>query len=917
VKWVATRLFDLRQGEWSLAARAFATLLLLIAAHTTLETARDAIFLARLPARDLNFVYVALAGLTLLTTAISIRLAIRFGRRNALICTLAVAAYACMLLYFTTQTRWTALALYVFSGLEGSLLTLQFWLLASQLFTVAQGRRLFGPIGAGGVLGSALGAAGAAMWLRFVPVTALLPVTAALFLGGALLLTTFENEDDGEPSMVAAPTADVHLSTLFRDHPLVGRIAGIVALGTSAVLVVDFLFKSTVARHVAPAALGPFFARYYAVTNAVSLLVQVLVAGPVIRRLGVAGAAAILPVLLLGGSATALLGGGVFAVVLALKAVDGGLRYSLNRVAIELLFLPLPSPLRERAKGFIDSVLSRAVQALTAVGLYALASRGHMRASGWALIIVVLCGGWTALTLGLQRSYLDLFRRMLAGGRLRPDDSIAELDVRSAEALVESMASQDPRTVIAAMVVLEQHEHVRLIPALILYHDDEAVLSHALRLFAQSERTDWIPLATRLLSHDSERVRVAAVGALARKGQSQALESAREDPSPLVHAYYAFCMARREASGEDLVRHPLVSSLLASSGAQGAERLRGLLAAACDTPDDATIDLLVTLARHPQIANDEDAVIQLASAIRALPSPRFIETCIARLAVRAGREAMVDALVAIGDPAFEALDQALLDQHGERRVRMHVPHALAGFGSQRVADTLQEALFRERDGLVRYKLLRALGRLVAARDVKIDRIRIENEAGRNLEEYLRLVALSLALGTDLGAARDGTAILLADLLSEKRRQSLERTFRLLKIAHKREDIRAVHLATSSPDRRVRASAGEFLDALLVKRDQQSLRTLLRLVVDDATDAERVSRAVSSGRAFPQTRDQALSVLVDDPDESLAALATHCALAMGDEALRASVLRAGQRRPALRAMNERFFGAAVPVEIANG
>ena len=61
-----------------------------------------------------------------------------------------------------------------------------------------------------------------------------------------------------------------------------------------------------------PAAeLGGFFARYYAAMNLVSLVVQFLIAGRVVRHLGVAGATAVMPGLLLGGGVASLLAAGI------------------------------------------------------------------------------------------------------------------------------------------------------------------------------------------------------------------------------------------------------------------------------------------------------------------------------------------------------------------------------------------------------------------------------------------------------------------------------------------------------------------------------------------------------------------------------------------------------------------------------
>jgi AAA family ATP:ADP antiporter len=920
---VVARLFDLREGESSPALQAFATLFLVIAAHTTLETARDAIFLTKLPASQLNVVYVLLAAATLLTTAASRELAARFGRRNALICSLAVAAYATMFLYFVAPTPRMALVLYVFSGLVGAMLPLQFWLLAAQRFTVSQGRRLFGPIASGGVVGGTVGAGTAALVLRVLPVTALLPLAALLFLVTAVLLTLERSEradaNAASPTEVA-PVAEKRTPiAVFLENPFLVRIAGLVALSTAAVLTIDYLFKSTAARLIAPAALGGFFARYYAAMNGLSLLVQVLIAGRIIRRIGVIGAVAVMPLLLLGGGVSALLGGGVLFVVLGLKSIDGGLRYSLNRVATELLYLPLTPYARDRGKGFVEGVLGRVVQAATATVLYLLATHALASPRLLALIIVVLSGAWVSLSVSLRGSYLDLFRSALASGGIGPHVEIQELDLPSAEALVESLANPDPAIVIGAMRVLEHHRRTKLIPALVLYHEAESVLVHALALFGLGARSDWIPLGEKLLMHPSDAVRIAAVRALARHGKMEALAIAAADPSSRVQAYAALHLARQQADA-DLTTNPRISAIMHLPGDIGRQSRLDLLAAVSDAPDESAIDLLIAFAELPEIDDDDDAIEQMAAAMAAIKSPRFIPVCIARLARRVGREDIREALVAIGEPALDALEKTILSaEPAERRIRTHVPGSIARFGSQRAADILVDELERQTDGLVRYKVLRALGRLMAASDLRIDRRRIEKEVCRNLQEYLRLLSFQVALaGAPARPSEDAAGRLLEDLIADKLRQSMERAFRLLKVAHEREDIHRVHTAALSTDKRARASAGEFLDTLLARRDQQSLRELLRVVVDEASDADRVRRAAATGHAFVLLQQSALAMLIDDRDDALAALAAHRALTLEDGGLRAVVARASERRPSLRAMSEHLFGLMpLPIEVVGG
>jgi hypothetical protein len=456
------------------------------------------------------------------------------------------------------------------------------------------------------------------------------------------------------------------------------------------------------------------------------------------------------------------------------------------------------------------------------------------------------------------------------------------------------------------MRVLVQHHRTKLIPALVLYHDEDSVVVCALEIFAESDRTDWIPLATKLLSHPGERVRVAAVRALARKGRLDALAAAKSDVSSRVQAYAAFYLALREASG-DLIQHPLIAAVMDLPEPFGRESRRALLAAVSDTPDERAVSLIEAFARRPEFDGDEEAIDQMARAIATIKSPRLVPLAIARLGRRVGRNAMREALVAVGDPAFVALQSALADEATDPRVRLQVPQTIAEFASQRAADLLVERLDRETNGLERYKILRALGRLVAASDVRVSRRPMEDGALHNLEEYLRLLSFQAALRE---APADEAADLLRGLIQDKLQQALARVFRRLKIAHKREDIHRVHTAALSTNPRERANASEFLDVLLARRDQQPLRELLAIVVDNLSDAERAERAASRVPLVARTHDEALAILIDDRDDTLAALAAHYADSLGSARLHDAVARARARRPSIAAVGEHLFARPV-------
>lgn len=194
------RLFDVRDGEGRAALLGFAALLLLvITGHTVLEAARDALLLVGPGPRALGAVYIAIAVLTWPAAGLAARASERFGSRRSLGGTLAVAAGLAVGLFLVPASTPSAMAVYVASGLIGSIVVPQFWTLAGKVLTVGQSRRLFGLIAAAGVLGGVLGSGAAAAVLLVLPVRALLLVSAGVFVMAGAALLRVGNDERSDP----------------------------------------------------------------------------------------------------------------------------------------------------------------------------------------------------------------------------------------------------------------------------------------------------------------------------------------------------------------------------------------------------------------------------------------------------------------------------------------------------------------------------------------------------------------------------------------------------------------------------------------------------------------------------------------------------------------------------------------------
>ncbi len=879
MSWLLRRIVDLRAGEGRLLFSMSLILALVTGAHTVLETARDTLFLSKLPPERLAFVYILLAALSLVVGALSSAISRRFGRRAGFVITLGLSAYAITLLYLRPPTPLNVFVLYVTSGVIGTILMLQFWLFAGQLFSVAQGKRMFGAMAAGGVLGATLGATAAAILLRFVSAQSLLMVGAVTFLAAALSVTAVptEEEIDAIDPTPVSPFAWLKDISLLRENRYVALIGTLVAVSTAAVLITDYLFKSMAAEAWGPVKLGTFLGGYYAVQNAVSLIVQVFLTGPIVRRLGVTSTLLLFPLLLAGGAA-GVFATGAFAFALGTKATDGALRHSLHRVTSELLLLPLPASIRDKSKRLLDTMIGRGAQAVAATAIVVLASQELTRGPRvLGAVVLVLALVWLGVALMLRAPYLDVFRTALARGELPEGEQ--ELDLSAVETILESLASPEEAQVVAAIDLLAHTRKNRLLPALILYHESPVVLEHALAVFATDTRVsprgpaprrDFGPLAERLLGHRDPTVRGAAVRALAAAGNRGAAELALEDADPGVRAHAAFFLV--EPSG-DPQADPRVAAMLAEAGADG-HALRKALLDMVGTHGEprwsGVVAAILNREKKTRITPGSAAI-----AVRRTLASELAPYLVERLAERGERLLVRDALVSLGDVGFRALADVISNDEAPIRLKRQVARAIAAFGSQEAVDLLTERLDRETRSAVRYRVLRALGRLSTdAKEGNIDKLKFDREkfesfTGKELTDYLESFELHAAL--EAGQASDVEHILV-ELLKDRLDQTLERAFRFLQLAHKNEDIESAYLAVVRGDKRARATALEFLDVLTLR--ERTVRPLLRLVVDELPALERVRRAkelFEQGGAR-MTRNGALARLSEDEDELLASLA---------------------------------------------
>lgn len=853
---------DIYPHERTVVAKAVLVQFGLLAGHTLVETARDALFLGNLDANYLPWVYLLIALAAVMISHIDPG----GGRRRRLTRWLVLVSGVTAGFWYlsATPSPWVLFSLYVWSALAISLSTVQFWLVVNRMFSLDQAKRVFGVITAGSVLGAIAGAALGHQLSSHFEVRHLLLVGAACFLGSGLLVPSLKTVGPRR-APVRVPQTRAALRRVLR-HPYTLRLAGLTAVSTVTFTVVDFIFKSQVASSIPAAELGTFFAGYYAVINILSLLVQVLLTGAAIRTLSVRRVVLVQPLVLLFGALGVLAGGGM-AAVLALKTGEGSLKHTLHRTTSEVLYVPLSESLRPHAKLFIDVVVQRSAQAVSAILTLVIIFLGGQERP-LALLTLVLCIAWVLIAHDLRRHYLNRFRRILKREVPKPAH-FPVVDLEILETLMGALNSVEDAEVLSAMEILSGTNRTRLIPALILHHPSQPVVLRALHLFHNAERTDYLPIARRLGTQADPEIRSALV---CMEPDLERIKPLLREPQPLVQGS---ALIRLVAAGgtEERQAWPIIHDILQDGTPQQRIGLaKGIVGQRASCPAFVTILLILSGQAEPTVQ------AAAAEAMAVHPDDRFIETLIRMLGSRRSRAAAHRALVAIPLGVVETLGRFLADRSIDVRIRGQIPRTLRSFPNRRTMDILLTHLLEENHGMVRYKILRVLNQMHWEHpSLRLDPNRLQTIAHKTVRNAYILMEWRLVLtekGVEHGITRTPGHELLIDMIQAKINNVIERLFRLLELMVAGEDFEEIFRGIQSKDRKVVASSLELMENLL----PSPLREGVIGLVDPSNRQLSNAARLRLGSAFHQATgggyEETLEVILKERSISLRELAAY-------------------------------------------
>src|SRR5882672_9476552 len=526
---------------------------------------------------------------------------------------------------------------------------------------------------------------------------------------------------------------------------------------------------------------------------------------------------------------------------------------------------------RSRVKPFIDLVAQRGGQAAASVGILALVWTGFGH-RGLALVAAVLAAGWVMVAAGIKRHYLDMFRATLRNGRVDYHGELPTLDLGALETLFAALSSSRDLEVLAALDLLEAQDRQRLIPPLILYHPSRDVVLKALDTFVRQGRTDFVAIADRLDGHADPQIRAAALRARSVVAPDEERLRARlHDPAPEVRATaYVSLVWRGWLSDEE---RAAVSEL--SDNRAPAVRI-ALVRAIREEPSPVFHPLLLRLAE----SGDPDVESEVATAMGRIGSPEFFPALFRMLEHHYQGVAAREAFASAGERGLEFLEKQLGDTTIKSIVRSGIPRAIGMFEPWRAVPVLMKRLAIERDGTVRFRILRALSKLrVADPTLKLDRRFLSGITETTLKNSFRLIDWRLAIERFAAedSARNTPALqLIATLLRDKESHAIGRIFLLLGLLHPRENFDRIYRGLQHKSPKARASSRELMENLI----GPPLRHPLLVLVDDLPSPARLAAAAPFYIPTPLGYEALVQTMVEQDDENLHSLATYHAAELG-------------------------------------
>jgi AAA family ATP:ADP antiporter len=842
-------LLDIQPGEGQLALLMLVYSFLTGVGCAALEITASSLFIAKFGAVALPKVYIAVALIGPLCGLAYIKLEAKLRLRTLMASTLAllfVVTLGFQIGLWLLEARWLYFALQIWYGLVHAFALLIFWSIANALFTLQQGKRLFGFIGTGEEIAYLLTSFAMPLLVKLLGTANLLCLTIGS-LGmsvGVLLviLSRFGQQLDVHRAQQPAMRLSAREIPANRYAVLIFVIAGVAVLGF-AFIRYAFYFQVNV-RITDAEALASFFGIFTGVMSGTLLIFETFVSGRLLQRFGLRAGLMAMPalvtLLMVVLQISGLFAGAValaFWIMVATRLSGDMLYQSFYQPTLLLLYQPLNHRQRLSTQAMVRSVVEPLATGMTGATLLLLNALPGFHIGSLGIIILSLMIVWMLVAVFVQREYKQALNRALAKREL--SGVTLSLDDASSLAVVTGkLTSSHAPEVIYALDLLEQSAHPALPHFLIaaLEHPDVDVRCEVLRRVERLGVEEAILVVQRMVADATiPPVQAAALRAWCALGSAGSVQGVlpyieAEDRQVQLGAMVGLLrhggIVGVLAAGQKLLH--LVESPVPEERALAARVLGEVGVASFYQP-------LETL-----LQDENPQVLQAALlATGQLCPPELWVQVVQALLLPQARRAAAAALVAGGEAVLTEIEAAFDVWVDESEILGQLVQICGRIGGHRAIDLLQTQLGIP-DETMRTQILHALSRCgyqapTTAAPRVLQQIRVE----------LAQAAWTLATLADL-TGPEAAIHFFRDVLVHRLEQQRQRIFYLLSFLYDAQMVWRARDNLHHASATLRSYALEVLDVIL----EQEVKRQVFPLLDELTPMQRLAQLQA---LFPQPR----------------------------------------------------------------
>ncbi|UCD84980.1 MAG: hypothetical protein JSU92_01970 [Deltaproteobacteria bacterium] len=803
------------------------------------RTTGDTLFLSRYDPSVLPYLYIGAALIVSIITLIYTRIAERW-RRNisisivSLFLILSIGAARALLGF---NWGWFYPLLYIWVEVVGTLMLVQFWSLADDIFTTREAKRLFGIISAGGLLGNIICGFSIRVVIHQLGTENLLYLCAGAILLFIFLVNFVSRLPEVKTTQPTSPgtfsrkeQGEKGISRELRSSKYLQLIVVIVGLTYILGTIIDYQFKIIAGDFYQEESLAAFFGVYWACVGIISFFLQFFIAGRVLEKLGILFSLSILPGSLLFGSFFPLIIP-AFGPVVALKFFDNTFRYTIHNVAVQLLYLPFSPELKGRVTAFLSGVVRPSAIGLSGALLVGFSLIFSATQMSYVSIILLLI--WIFFTINIKQEYNNSLLHTLRTKKLNLEDHpLIAPDAVTLKVLKSALESEDENQVIYSLKALRDIGTERLYPDVskLLYHRSPKVRLGVLEQLAQGGQKEHVSLIQNCLADPDINVRAQTIVSLSSLRGAEAIPQVvgcLNDPSPKIRA----------ATITGLIKYGGIDGILLAT-----EGLKQML----ENKDPnvvvegvrvlGEIDIKHFYQPLLKLLAEESETIQKEAIIAAgrMRNMKLIPPLLTKLGKRKTRSIAISSLANYGEYVLTILEETINDKKIDILIRRSIPRVLSQIGTQSALNVLMRSIEQD-DSLLRYRIIKAIGTIrTRLPNAYLNPERVKEIIHKEIAQYYKTLRIALDLE---GFSK---VEILKTALEERLDELLEEIFVLLGFIYPPKTISVIFTNLRSTLSFERANATELMDNLL----EREMKRLLLPILEDSSPSEKIKKGKS-------------------------------------------------------------------------